>query len=439
MEINLSPKNQQKLSAIESGHRRMMKFYKFYKRDSTRYMRMQEKKHQGTMDSAWRAIRDEEKRQKRLVKRGVSETKLLSNQFYQNEISKQWSVLRDSTITDSIRQLAKDKIKGLVLENANQYPGFQHLKEPHQLYGDSVNWSSLSNQVRGLDTLSSVFDVGPEQLFQMAEQKSMKRLLHADGMKELASGLTSVQMTKDLLMQYKAQYGSYSNVDSLKSVAKQKAVEEAIDYFEKNAGKLQMAQNQVSKLASKYKSFTNSSDLSTAVKRTSMQGSTFWERLVIGGTFNMVSTKPVVIDIAPQVGYKFTTRFVVGAGFSTRSAFGQDSIKHGWYVSPTNTAYKIFSSYDIYKSFYASVEWESSWIKEQQNDVEISTYINNYFIGLGKRFLIHPKLYMTVLAQYNLNSMEENPSYLRRFQIKFGLQSSELAFRKKPINYDPNR
>lgn len=152
----------------------------------------------------------------------------------------------------------------------------------------------------------------------------------------------------------------------------------------------------------------------------------------------MISTDPVSLDISPQLGYKFTTRFNVGIAASYRYTFN-DSIKHGWYVSPTNTAFRMFTNYDVIKGFFATAEWELAGIKSSKNDQLQKQWVNNYFVGGGKKFLIHPKVYMTLIALYNLNGSDDNPSYPRRFQIRVGFQLSELATRKKKIYYDPNR
>jgi hypothetical protein len=189
---------------------------------------------------------------------------------------------------------------------------------------------------------------------------------------------------------------------------------------------------------SKYREFSSSTDLSDAVKHTSLKGTSLRERLVIGGHFNIVSTKPVSIYFSPQLGYKFNTRFLMGVGMSYRCTFG-DSIKNSYYISPTNTSYKAFVSYDAFKAFYAFGEWEKSGIERTSNDKTSKQWKNNYFIGIGKRFLVLPKLYCTMTVLYNLNNEDQNPVHPNRFQVRTGFQLSELAMAKKKPYYHPNR
>jgi hypothetical protein len=98
----------------------------------------------------------------------------------------------------------------------------------------------------------------------------------------------------------------------------------------------------------------------------------------------------------------------------------------------------MFASYDLIKSFYAYAEWKKSGVKIN-SEPAVNRWRDNYFVGVGKRFLIHPKLYLTLTALYNLNNTDNNPVYPRRFQIRAGFQLSELATRKKKVYYDPNR
>jgi len=116
-----------------------------------------------------------------------------------------------------------------------------------------------------------------------------------------------------------------------------------------------------------------------------------------------------------------------------------DSIKSQWYISPKNSAYKIFVNYDVIKGFFAYGELERSGISLKSNDKSAKTWKNNYFFGAGKKFLVHPKLYMTTTFLYNLNDEIHNPVHPRRFQVKIGFQTSELMTRKKKIYYNPNR
>lgn len=436
--VSLSPKRQEKLSSIKSGHKRMARFYQFYKRDSIKQAKKEDKYYKKRLDSLYQAQRKNEKLRKAVEKQGIADSPQFSTSDSLTKELSQWQgVLKDSTSSDSLKTIADERIKEIALERAQQYPGFQSLMEGH-LAGDSISWKQLSKHVPGLDTLSGIFNSEPEGLFTLAEEKAVQQLQKGSGMGSLNSEFAKAEELKNMPGQNVEQYGKYNDAQYLQGEGKQMARQEVVDHFANHADKLQGAQTKVSKLLSKYQEFSDSQDLDNAVNRTSMEGKTFWERLVIGGNFNVVSTKPVSLDFSPQLGYKITSRFHVGAGLSYRHTFS-DSIQHSWYISPRNTSYRVYTNFDVIKDFYVYGEWECAGLQSDKNDQLNKTWTNNYLVGAGRRFLVHPKLYLTLTALYNLNNEKQNPTYPHRFQVRVGFQTSDLAFRKKKVPYDPNR
>lgn len=415
----------------------MIKFYKFYKQDSTRQAKRIDKYYKRILDSPWRANHSNEKLAGKFARRGIVMPNAIATDSPSHELQKWLRVLNDSSTTDSLKNLAVAKVKALVVENAKGCPGFQYLFEKYQT-GDSVKWQSLSAQVPGLDSLHALFNSSPEQLFVIAEKKVMEFVKDNEAFGKFGEQIAQADAFKSLPDQYRQQYELYTDTTFLLEQAKVKATTALTEHLFQKAEKIQAAQRKVSKLLSKYRAFDNSNDLSNAVRQTSMKGKAFWEHLVIGGNFNVVSTSPVSMDISPKLGIKITTRFVVGAGMNYRCTFG-DSIKNSYYISPRNTSFKTFASYEVIKSFFAYAEWERSGIHMNSNDKNSKVWKDNYFIGAGKKFLIHPKLYLTLTGLYNLNSEEKNPVHPRRFQVRMGFQFSELATRKKKVFYDPNR
>ena len=437
--INLSSKHHNKLNSIKDGHTRLVKYYKYYKKDSAQFMRKQEKHYKKAFDSTYHANRKQDRIRKQLVKKGIAlpNDQLSKADTLAKQLNHWYSIMNDPTSSDSIKQVAKKKVKDLAIEKAKQHPGFQHLMDKYQLTGDTLDWKTVAQQVPGMDTLSGVFNSSPKELFSVAEEQSTKQVQQYAG-KLLGKEFSEADKLKGLQEQYKKEYEQYMDRDKLKSEGKEKAIEEATDHFAEHSDKLTGAQAKMIKLMSKYRSFSNSNDLSDAVKHTSMEGKTFWEHLLIGGNFNVVSTDPFSLDMSPLLGYKFTTKFSMGLGMNFRYTYS-DSIKNKFYISSKNTSYKAFVNYDIIKGFYAYGKWEKSGIKRNSNDKSTKTWKDNYFVGVGKKFLVHPKLYLTLTALYNLNNEENNPVHPRRFQMRMGFQVSELATRKKKIYYDPNR
>lgn len=439
LNITLSPEHQQKISQAKSGHRQMLRFYKYYKKDSAKQAKARDKKYKKEFDSTWRTERKREKLANRLAKRGIVVPALPEHDTLQNQLTHWHAMMRDTTLSDSARAVAKEKVKVLALERAKRHPNYQHLQERYQLYGDSVDWKQLSSQVPGIDTLKGVFDSSPQELFKQSEKLAEQNLSKFGGKAgALGGNMKQLNDLKDMPGQYKGKFDSYTDKDKLKTDGKQKVIDQATDQFAKNPETLMAGQAKVSKLLSKYRMFSDSNDLSDAQKHSSMEGKTFFERLVIGGNFNVVSVKPVSLDLSPELGFRFSSKLFTGIGMNYRYTLG-DTIRHSWYVSPRNTGFKVFMNYDIARNFYAYGEWNITGVSVGKGEVAQKQWINNYFLGIGRKFLIHPKVYMTATAVYNLNAKHYNPSYVNRFQIRIGFQLSELATRKKQVYYDPNR
>jgi hypothetical protein len=436
----LSTRHKFKIAKINNGKKRLLKFYKYYKRDSARQMKDYQKRMSKSLDSVYKAEAKQKRLEERLAKKGIV---LPKKEFTQadtlSEQLRHWSaVLRDSTVSDSVKQVARDRVKALAILKAKQHPGFQNLMSRYEIEGDTANWNQITQQVPGLDSLSGIFNSDHKQLLALAESGSTEKLEQLAGANGSLSKFTEAKTIANLPGKYAQEYKQYADPGNLKTEAKEKMADKAVDHFAEHQEELLAAQKKVSKLLSKYRSFSNSNDLSDAVKHTSMKGKTFFEHLAIGGNFNIVSTKPFSIDFSPQIGYKFTTRFHVGLGMNYRFTCG-DSIKHGNYVSPKSISYKSFANYDVIKSFFAYAEFDRGVIHQGSNDSGKKAWKNNYFIGAGRRILVHSKLYFTITALYNLNDEDKNPIHPRRFQMRFGFQLSELATRKERIHYDPNR
>lgn len=482
--INLSSKHQQKLNGFKSGHKRMAKYYKFYKKDSTRHVRLSAKKARKEWDSITRAdvlnasslkylsgIKNKEKfidslqglyKVNRAIltneslpesekQKAVSQLKILSKnkdaynianngshflkeadeaKAFNNELKKWWAVWKDTTNSDSVRQMAKEKVKSIALTQANQNPHFRGMMQQYSTNGQVPDWNALGKQVPGFDSLQSVFNTTTEELFAKAETLATESI-------SKAANLQSINAKTAQLDLYKNQLSQFKNANATISNAKEKAKEEAANQLPAKAN-LPGAQMVMSKLLSKYSSFSNASDLSDAVKRTSLKGKTFKERLVVGGNFNIISKQPWSFDITPSLGYRINTKFYFGLGVNYRFTFG-DSLKYKKYVSSSNSSTRVFASYDLFKNFYAYSEVERSILKNSTQESRSHTYQYNFFIAVGQKLLILPKLYMTITALYNLNAKTNNASYPNRFTIRMGFQSSDLAFRKKKIYYDRNR
>ncbi len=487
--INLSQHHQNKLREITSGRKRMLKYYKYNKKDSAHHHRRLNKTERHRLDSASEANSSVRELRKKLADRGIApdrqvaytdsirkqllaHEKIISDpnasdsarqvarevkkrivadglnrqiskspalSAYQNKIpeglrtqlDKWWAFLKDSTASDSSKRVARRELRTFMVNDLMANDEFKGLYDHCRVNGQPLEVENLKNKFHQFDTLNNVLNLTPDEILKEADRVAEKQLAKVPGFDQLSS---ASQQVSDL----KEKVGNLSDPESLKERGKAQAIKEATDSFAGSLAKVQAAHGKISNLLNKYREFTDANKPSSGIKKNSMQGKTFFEHIVFGGNFNVVSTDPISLDLSPSLGYRLRGNFFVGLGMNYRQTFG-DSIKSNWYVSPRNTALKTFASYDVIKGFYAYAEWQRTGMLSKANDHSTNKWQNNYFVGVGKKVLIHPKVYLTTTVLYNLNGEVHNPFQPRRFQVKLGLQSSELLGRKKKTYYDPNR
>ncbi len=481
--VNLSPKHEQKLSAVKSGHQRMMRYYKFYKKDSAKHFKAWGKAAKRYQDSLFRTQLGTEKLKAELAKRGISAdwqwqyaqqvqeqfgkwkqvmknpnataiekqqakkelrkltksglnkqiaatplASLKPNQMGEAtrlELNRWWAITKDTTSSDSVRKMAGEKVKTIALSHAMGDPKFQGLYQYYKQYGQSPDWQKLSAQVPGMDTLKVFMGSPSDKVLASAEKAAEAGLKNSTAVKGFYKQTKEVE-------KWRKQFNALGNRDSLMKSGKAMA----IDHFANQKEALQSAQNKATGLLGKYREYFNSGDSTVGIKRSSLKGKAWRERIVLGGNFNVVSTSPFSVDISPLAGYRFNTKFYVGVGINYRCTFS-DSLRYKYYVSPSNTSIRLFANYDLIKNFFAYVEVEQAGVKSKLKEGTGNQWMVNYFVGLGKKLLVHPKFYVTFTALYNFNGQNQNSSYASRFQLRVGFQTSDLAFRRKKVYYQP--
>ncbi|UII22649.1 porin family protein [Fulvivirga ligni] len=226
----------------------------------------------------------------------------------------------------------------------------------------------------------------------------------------------------------------YTDADAVHNVGKEEARKRAQTFFANNTQQLEAFQKKMRMLQKKYSALPNSNDLSTAVKRNSLEGKPLRERLLIGGNFQVTSLNPFSLDASPQVGYKFNKKLVVGVGGALRHTFSNDPISTTTDIPNNSYGYKAFVSYDIISSFFAYGEYERM-SKEIADNNDLSAtkiqWIDGLLLGAGRRFTVLPKIDMTVIILYNFLHDPRKAVHPQPWQVKVGFQLSELALIKK--------
>lgn len=390
--VNLSQKHLNKVEKAKNGRNRLKKYRKLYTKDSTkaakRYDKMMDKK----LDSLHNAYKQ----------KGKLAFDTLDMPFDTSGYS-QYKQLPDSAALDS---MAQARVAEYLKANYGLNGGYEEL---------------IMLQDSTIDRDSLLIANGSAR---------MNDVLAKTASKHSAGKLGSEHST---LMNQVNELQTIGGVrmDSLHQTdMKQVGLEQAKTYAMQTQA-IQKAQLKMKRMKMKYSYLPNSNDPSTAIKRTSLKDKPFKQRLYFGGTFNVASTSPIVIDFSPQVGYRFNTKFVVGASFTYRENFGTDSL------SRTNQqdayGFGFFANYDIMKGFFAYAEQEN--LKQQKlfnSEKSINPdWKRAYLIGVGRGFNISSIVNGKVVLLYNFGHTGKSQIYPRRWVVKMGFDLDRRLFSRK--------
>lgn len=422
VKVQLSPSHIQKLNKTTNATRKLLLYQKYFRADSTIQTKQALAVLENQTDSLLNKIVHVHAIQK------IDSLKQISK-IYQSVLSD--TTLPDSskiTLTNHFRKLASDK---LVLN-----PAFEKLFSQNKSTRDTLSWKSLTRYVPGLDSLQGLFQGDPGVLFSTIENK-LSSVLTKNEMIPVWQGGGANTLQNALINPLQQIPHVPVSTSSLRNQLTQKAEESFDEMISTGNTQLAEAQSKISKLINKYRSFTNSEDLKGSVKQTSLQGKCFRERIFLGTDFQVITMTPFSIDVSVKGGYRFNSLAHAGVAVNYRFS-SRDSIPSLKPVSPDNTSYRIFGSYEIVQSFFITSEWERSYRVIRLGDQKQIFRGDNFFIGAGKRLLVHPKFYLTITALYNLSKPDDASFYRQRFQVRTGFQLSELATRKKKHHYNPN-
>jgi hypothetical protein len=329
--------------------------------------------------------------------------------------------LKNPLKVDRIQSLARGKLNGL--KGVKEANALQSKAGKYRAY--AAKYGQYSKVLANKDTLGGFAKAEGEKMAMNYLSKT-KEFSQVGQLKGYQDEMKKMGGMGD---EYKGSMKNAQDTAYVKEQAKKKAEKLAMDYVAEHPEVMQGVQKKMGLLMKKYSVVQNSNDLSSAIKRSSLKGKTFKERLVFAGNFQIMSFEPFTIDLSPSLGYKINRNFVVGLGGNYRQTFSLDTIPK---LSPSVIGYKGFVSYEVLKSFFAYGEFDrnSPGLRrlETQGPRE---WKNAAFVGIGRRFSVHKKIEMTVLMMYNILHKNNDPIYPRPFVVKVGFQTSELAMLKK--------
>ncbi|MEM9299684.1 MAG: hypothetical protein AAGA64_15020 [Bacteroidota bacterium] len=354
---------------------------------------------------------------------------------------------------DSIRYQRKkaqleNQLKGVLRDSLKSIPGFEPLEQITTIDSSQVNKDLESLKQKGVDQLEqelpadvSVLPKDSAQLRSMALEKGKQvtldkldlevpnvsldslnkqstiNTLEQEAQKRLKKELEGIEASPDLFSAQKAELENFRQQDQAKQQMKAKMANHAREFITKHSEKLQQVQGKMGELKRKYSYVPNSSDLSTARKRTSLEDEPFKSRLTLGGNFNISKTNPVMLDVSPVIGYRINTLFEAGFSVMYRSQLEVD--RHGVKTGNDRTyGYSFYLRHMVFKNFFGYAEGENISRIEMAQDQSERSWTQTFLLGIGREFRIAKRLQFQTVVTYNF--LHEN---------RDGVYSSPVVFK----------
>lgn len=320
------------------------------------------------------------------------------------------SVPKDSTkLANEAERQAIKKLHEESGFNVNDVP-----KDSAAVTNEAQNWgkAKLSEEI-GIDVPDIKMDsTTKDQVKDEAVKQAESALKNTDefqslgGEEDVLGGLSPEQ-----LQQMEA-----------KKAMKQKMADHAKGFISEHSDQIQEVQEQMSELKQKYSDVPDSKDLSTATKRSSLKGESFWKRLVLGGNFNVSASDPVTLDLSPVVGWRFNKLFQAGITGVYRTQFGSSSTGNNPIEDNAVYGYSVFANHSVFRNYFGYLEGENMSSVTGTAEDSKREWQQTLLLGIGRKFKIAPFLEMQAIIAYNFLHKNTDGVYNNPVVFKTGFR-----------------
>lgn len=142
------------------------------------------------------------------------------------------------------------------------------------------------------------------------------------------------------------------------------------------------------------------------VRRQSERPESNWkEKITLGGNFGLSFGTITLINFSPLIGYKFTNKFIAGAGPSfIYSRYKYNFSGRSYVYKTTVLGGRIFAQHAIYKNLFARAEYELLNVRYPVTiDQNAREWLSNPLIGGGYSLPIGRRSSFNIMVLYNIN------------------------------------
>ncbi|MEQ8928065.1 MAG: hypothetical protein RLO81_19765 [Fulvivirga sp.] len=313
-----------------------------------------------------------------------------------------------SQVADKAKSVAKEQLN----KQGIQVAGIPTDSAAVKNEAKSLAKKEFANQT-GFDAPDITIDsTTTEQVKKEAVKRGEAALKNTDEFKALGAegnGLEGLAMPEEAAPLSEEQLGQMQ----AKKEMKQKMAAHAKDFISEHSEQIGQVQEQMSDLKKVYSEVPNSNDLTTAKKRSSLEGEPLKKRLTFGGNFNVNGTDPLTIDFSPTLGYKLNKLFEVGITGSYRAKMGSDNVNS---VEDEQVyGYSVYANHKVFKNFFGYLEGEH--MSKVVGSIEEGTkreWYPSLLAGIGRSFKISKSVEIQTILTYNFlhkntEGVYENP------------------------------
>ncbi|HEY3402419.1 MAG TPA: hypothetical protein VGK59_03470 [Ohtaekwangia sp.] len=291
------------------------------------------------------------------------------------------------------------------------------------------NVNEVTQQVKGIEgklgqaekyekEIKDLKTDAPEKLENLPDDAE-KKLADVDAVKKAGGELSKAEQLKAKNM---AMVQQYRDKKLIMAEMKRKTANVVNDLFAQNADKVKTAQDKLAK--SKQDAMRIKSVKDVFKKRSSeLDNKRFYQRLVPGITWQLYNAKDMIpVDLALQVGYRFTPSLTAGGGFICRVGISED-FDH--YVKGLDIyGSRGYVNLALTKGFFAHAEFET--LKLTPDDMSSpaesgENRVTGSYFGLGKRFNLSWHLRGNLYGLYRVDYQGELPD-VNKVCLRFGFE-----------------
>ena len=184
--------------------------------------------------------------------------------------------------------------------------------------------------------------------------------------------------------------------------------------------RFQSAQNKIAGLKKKYSRFSSASDIENSMKRNSMKGVPFQNRLTPGGELSLRRIHPILLEIEPVLGYRVNKNF--SAGFSGRYEI-EEKLKTNAKsrIGRNNYGSGLFASHTLFKGYFGYFELGRTSAESDKADLNGDwEWKNNLETGLGREIPIKNGVKGIIMIVYDALP-DRSQNLTRPWKIKTGI------------------